>query len=308
MKTIAVIPAYNEELTVGSIVSLSLKHVDEVILVDDGSDDNTAWIAQKAGARVLSTKNNRGKGAALKIGFDKALDVGAKFIIMLDSDGEHHPRDIPHLLKPVKNGKCDISVGVRYKKGRGETPFYRRFGQKLLDAETNIIAKTNFTDTQSGFRCLTRDALMKVNTDYTGFEVESLMLIKAIENHLRIKEVPIDAEYRKYTPVMSPVSHGIRVVLSLIELIGKKHILLSFGIGSIGSFILSVLFTFRVFDLFSQNRQWPYGTILLATMFFLIGVYMSTTGLTLFMINELKTEELSKASKTQVVNMKIKKN
>jgi glycosyltransferase involved in cell wall biosynthesis len=306
LKTVAVIPAYNEEFTVGSIVALTRRYVDEVVVVNDGSKDNTAWVAEKAGAVVVSNRSNRGKGFALKQGFERAVSDGGEVIITLDADGEHHPKDIPKLIKPVLDGECDVTVGVRYSDGRKKTPIYRRFGQKVLDAETNIIAKSQFTDTQSGFRCFTRKALLDVIPDSTGFETESFMLIHAIDKNLRVKEVSIEENYRKNTPVMGPVSHGIRVLVSLIHLVGRKHILLCFGVGSIISFTISVFLALRVLDLFEQRAQWPYGTIILSTMFFLVGIYMSTTGLMLFMINELKDSEPKTRNHKKIVELKAK--
>ncbi|MFH1403981.1 MAG: glycosyltransferase family 2 protein [Candidatus Altiarchaeota archaeon] len=290
IKTIAVVPAFNEEFTIGSIVTLCYKFVDSVIVVDDGSTDYTPWIAEKNGAILVRNTENKGKGIALKEGFKKALSEGGDIIVTLDSDGEHHPEDIPLLMKPIIDGECDITIGVRYSGGRGKTPLYRRVGQKILDAQTNLIAESNFTDTQSGFRCFSKKALLKITPDYTGFEAESFMLIHAVKNELTVIEVPILQEYRKDTPTMGPISHGARVLVSLIQFVGREHILLSFGTGSLMSFVMSIFFAFRTFNIFLHSATWAYGTIFLSLVLFLVGVYMSMTGLVLFLMHEKKSQ------------------
>jgi hypothetical protein len=208
-------------------------------------------------------------------------------------------------VKPVADGQCDVTIGVRYVGGRGKTPVYRRLGQKILDAQTNMIAGSRFTDTQSGFRCFSRKALMGIipasDNDYNGFEIESFMLIRAIKNNLEIMEITIEPEYKKNTPVMSPFEHGTRVLVSLIHIVGREHILLSFGSGSILSFLLAVFLALRTIDLVAEMSEWPYGTIILTAIFFLIGVYLSTTGLTLFMMQEMRVRDHS-----ELVKIKLK--
>ncbi len=301
MKKIAIIPAYNEQLTIGSIITLTRKYVDEILVIDDGSNDMTSIIAKELGCGIIKFENNKGKGIALTKGFEKAIQNGGDIIITLDGDGEHNPKDIPNLLDPVINGECDVSIGVRYNDGRGKTPRVRRIGQQVLDAQTSIIAKHQFTDSQSGFRCFSRKAIEDIKANIKGYEAESLILIEAIKKGFRIKEVPIDAEYRKKSSIVQPISQGFGILLSLINVIGKEHILLSFGSLSILSFIISLFLGLRTFFLFNEYSEWPMGTIITTAIFFLIGIYLSTTGLTLFVMQEskFKTERM-------LVNMKIK--
>jgi len=147
----AIVPAYNEELTIGSVVISASEFVDHVIVVDDGSTDHTAEIAEIAGAEVIKHPQNRGKGAALKTGFEAVKD--ADIIVTIDGDGQHNPREIPLLVKPIADGQTDMVNGSRYldKKSNG-TPAYRRIGQTVLDKTTNINSGLKITDSQSGFR------------------------------------------------------------------------------------------------------------------------------------------------------------
>ncbi|WP_369425456.1 glycosyltransferase family 2 protein, partial [Methanothrix sp.] len=148
---VAILPAFNEETSIGSVVLLTRMYVDRVIVVDDGSSDRTAEVARLAGAEVIRHPTNMGKGAALRTGFMAA--EGADVIVTLDSDGQHDPADIPRLIQPVLHGEADMVNGSRYLRGnRKDTPLYRRVGQRVLDMATNLDSGLRVTDSQSGFR------------------------------------------------------------------------------------------------------------------------------------------------------------
>jgi len=113
-RSLVIIPCYNEEATVGSIVLQTKRYVDTVVVVDDGSTDNTAEIAKEAGAIVLSHLKNKGKGAALKTGFQFALENDFDYVVTIDGDGQHNPLEIPAVLGNVMNNNNDISIGYRF--------------------------------------------------------------------------------------------------------------------------------------------------------------------------------------------------
>ena len=113
MKTLIIIPAYNEELTIGSVVALAKKYGD-VLVVDDGSGDRTSEIAREAGAIVIRHNTNMGKGAALKTGFEYALSREYEIVVTLDADGQHNPDEIPLLMEPIIRGEADLVIGSRY--------------------------------------------------------------------------------------------------------------------------------------------------------------------------------------------------
>ncbi len=148
-----ILPAYNEEISIGSMVHLARLYVDKVIFVDDGSSDRTAEIARKAGAEVIVHEVNRGKGGALKTGFETAVILGADIIVTMDSDGQHNPAEIPKLVAPIIEGEAEVVNGSRYLDSlRTNTPAYRRVGQTILDNFTNINSGIKIMDSQSGFR------------------------------------------------------------------------------------------------------------------------------------------------------------
>ena len=126
-KIVAIIPAYNEEKELADVIEGTLKHVDKVIIVNDGSVDNTAEVALNAGAELINHNTNLGKGEALKTGF-KAVDNDS-IIVTIDGDGQHNPNEIPDLLKPIIDDGADFVNGSRYMNGPEEnTPAYRRGG------------------------------------------------------------------------------------------------------------------------------------------------------------------------------------
>jgi len=123
---VACIPAYNEGLTIAKVILKARKHVDKVIVCDDGSTDMTAEIAEALGAEVIRHKRNMGYGAAIGSLFRRAREIGADVMVTLDADGQHDPDYIPRLIKPIIKGEADIVIGSRFLGGDVEVPTYRR--------------------------------------------------------------------------------------------------------------------------------------------------------------------------------------
>jgi glycosyltransferase involved in cell wall biosynthesis len=212
----AVIPAYNEQLSVGSIALQARKFVDRVIVVDDGSTDNTAEIVELAGAELIKHEKNMGKGVALRTGFEAAKN--SDIIVTLDADGQHKISDIPKLINPIKEGKADIVNGSRYINGDDkDTPVYRRFGQRVLDVATNINANVNVTDSQSGFRAFSKKTLSVFRFEQKGYGIESEMLIEASKADFKIKEVEINVRYDLDGSKENPLRHGLGVLVNIID-------------------------------------------------------------------------------------------
>ena len=150
--TIAAMPAYNEANSIANVILGCRKYVDKVVVVDDGSCDNTAELAESLGAYVVRHETNKGYGAALKNCFETAKKLDASAMVIIDSDGQHDPREIPKLLDPLKDG-FDLVIGSRFVNGNGKNvPAYRKVGMKVLDVATCIAGGLNVTDSQSGFR------------------------------------------------------------------------------------------------------------------------------------------------------------
>ncbi|AAB84880.1 MULTISPECIES: glycosyltransferase family 2 protein [Methanothermobacter] len=279
MRIVAVIPAFNEEVAIGSVVLLTGEHVDEVIVVDDGSADRTAHVAEMAGARVIRHHRNLGKGAALKTGFEAA---DADVIVTLDADAQHNPAEIPKLVEPILRGEADVVNGSRYLHGRDEnTPRYRRVGQKILDRATNISTGLDITDTQSGFRAFSSASIPHFRFRDPGFVVESEMLADAAEAGLRIVEVEVGVRYDVDGSTRNPISHGVSVLLRIIGDLELKRPLYYFTlpgliIGITGA-ILSLMFIRDYITGLSVNM----GPTIVAVMLTLFGTFFIFTGIIL---------------------------
>lgn len=216
VKSVAIIPAYNEEVALGSIILRTLQYVDEVIIVNDGSDDKTVEVARLAGAEIINHATNLGKGEALKSGFSAIGDVDV--VVTIDGDGQHNPDEIPSLIKPVIEDGADLVNGSRYMNGPEEnTPAYRRVGQQVLDNATNISAGIKVTDSQSGFRAFSPEACKCFRFYDTGFGIESEMLVDVAEAGLKIVEVPITVRYDVDGSTKNPVTHGVGVLLKITK-------------------------------------------------------------------------------------------
>ncbi|MBR3213726.1 MAG: glycosyltransferase family 2 protein [Methanosphaera sp.] len=280
MSSVAVLlPAYNEEVAIGSMVILSLKYADEVIVIDDGSTDRTAKISKLAGATVLQHQSNKGKGVALKTGFDYASNYD--IIVTIDADGQHNPSEIPCLIKPIEDNTADIVNGSRYLNGHdNDTPTYRRVGQTVLDTATNVAAGVKLTDSQSGFRAFSSDSIKYFEFNPDGLGIESDMLIEASQNNLRILEVPISVRYDVQTTRENPVVQGLSVLMRILEIMRFNRPLYFYGIsGSIilffGILIVSSLkMSIFEFNIYYQAIGW--AIIAIGVILILSGIMTDT--------------------------------
>ena len=297
----ALLPAYNEEVSIGSMVLLTRQFADRVIVVDDGSSDRTAEVAVMAGAEVLRHPENRGKGAALKTGF--ALMNGDSVIVTIDTDGQHDPADIPRLVEPILQGEADMVNGSRYLNGdKKDTPFYRRVGQKVLDTATNFDAGLSVTDSQSGFRAFSGRAKEVFRFHQNGLAIESEMLADAAAAGLRIKEVAIGVRYDVGTSSEHPVTHGVRVLVNVLHDMELRRPLFYFTVPGMllaGAGILMGLESLRVF---AHGGSLQYAPTLLMVFLTLIGSFMALTGIILHSISRILLE-----CKSELIGESVKK-
>jgi len=288
-----VLPAYNEEVAIGSIVLLTCKYADNVIVVDDGSSDRTADVARKAGAEVIVHEVNKGKGRALKTGFTAAVALGADIIVTMDSDGQHNPADIPKLVEPILKGEADMVNGSRYLNGLGKnTPAYRRVGQTILDEVTNLNSGLHITDSQSGFRAFAASTKGVFRFTTKGMAIESEMLADAGRHGLRITEVEISVRYDVDGSTENPIKHGFGVlmmVLKDIEFNRPLHYLTLPGsiLGIIG-LIMGVIFLHD----FTLGKNLYFGPTMLMVLCIVIGSFMALMGIMLHTVSTILRDAL----------------
>jgi len=213
-RTIAVIPCCNEEAAIGSVVLKTKRFVNQVLVVDDGSSDDTKKIARDAGATVITHKKNRGKGAAIRTGFKYAIDNDFDYVVTIDGDGQHNPLEIPALLDNVIKNDQDISIGYRVGNDT-EMPMWRRVGKRVLDYTTSMGTGGFVTDSQCGFRAFNKKAVEAIAPKLKGdaFSVESEQLIKAHELGLKVINTNVSCKYNDLeTSSKNPASHGLSVM------------------------------------------------------------------------------------------------
>jgi glycosyltransferase involved in cell wall biosynthesis len=218
-----VIPAFNEALVIGSIVIQTLRYVTKVIVVDDGSKDNTATIAECAGAEVIRMGTNQGKASAIMTGFAYAKESGYENVVMLDGDGQHDPNEIPLMVIPVISGAADLVIGSRYLSERNFIPPYRVAGQWILNEFTRMVSNVRITDSQSGFRVLGKKALENLNFPSIGYNLESDMITHFATCDIRMLEMPISVRYDvPNMHKMNPVFHGLGILRNLLMQISRQ--------------------------------------------------------------------------------------
>jgi UDP-N-acetylglucosamine---dolichyl-phosphate N-acetylglucosaminyltransferase len=197
MNVYALIPAYNEEKTIADVLKSTMPHVDAIIVVNDGSSDRTAQIAQTHGAHVVSHVINRGLGAAIGTGFAAAQKLGADIVVTLDADGQHDATEIPKFVTAIEND-ADVVIGSRMLKRKG-MPWYRQIANLLGNLVTFTLFGAWVTDSQSGFRAFNKFALSTIEIKTNRMEVSSELIAEARRNNLNLVEVPIKAIYTDYS-------------------------------------------------------------------------------------------------------------
>lgn len=215
MKIVAVIPAYNEEKNIDGIVRQTKKEVDETIVVNDGSKDNTAILAKMAGAFVINHNINKGYGIALKSGFNHALKINADIVVLLDADAQHNPKEIQRVVEPIMQKMADMVIGSRFLSDI-KMPFYRKFGIKIITMFTMLLTGHKITDAQSGFRGFSREVLRSIDLEESGMGVSVETIFKVVKGGFKILEVPITCQYEKIVHRINPLSHGLQIVLSIL--------------------------------------------------------------------------------------------
>jgi glycosyltransferase involved in cell wall biosynthesis len=190
---VALIPAYQAEETVGDVVRGARRHVDRVLVVDDGSTDRTAERAAEAGAEVLRLPENTGKGTAARAGLERILASDATHVVFLDADGQHDPDDLPALLGAARQGEAFV-IGSRVARPE-ETPAVRyrtnEIGSRILTRMTGHEVE----DGQSGYRVIAADILRRLKLNARGYLIETEILLKAAPHVVGFRHVPVRAIY-----------------------------------------------------------------------------------------------------------------
>ena len=283
---LALIPCYNEEKNIASVVVKAQEHVDKVVVCDDGSTDMTSEIAEKLGAVVFRHDSNMGKGVALADLFQIARDFKANIAVTLDGDGQHNPDEIPFLVEPIIQGNADVVNGSREK--RGLMPGHRKLGNRVLNGLTNRASNGALRDTQSGFRAFSKRALEEIQVTDHGMGVESQVLIDAMRKGLKVVEVPVEVIYGDGTSTYGSTRHGAYVATTIVRTVAERSPLLYLGVPGVAFLALAGVTGFMLFDLYNSTHYFsvPYAMITLGG--FLVGLVLIVAALLLYSINNLE--------------------
>jgi len=284
---IACIPAYNEELSIQDIIKKSLLHVDNVVVCDDGSTDDTAKLAKEAGAIVLSHNKNQGYGAAIATLFDYARKQNAQIMITIDGDGQHDPSQIPLLINSITAHNVDVVIGSRFLDDRTKASSYRKTGIKIITSAANYGTNLKVTDSQSGFRAYSKDAINAIHPTEQGMAVSTEILLKISNKGLSIAEVPITISYEGDTSEQNSISHGVSVLVNTLKYVSIKHPLQFYGIPGLGLVIAGIVLGGLFLDAYLNQQTVFYGSLLGSVVMFLLGAILSVTAIILFTMANL---------------------
>jgi len=216
MKICVVIPTYNEAKEIARLVrDIKLLNLD-VVVVDDGSRDNTCQIAKDNGAIVLRNQDNEGKGASLIKGFKYALLRGYDAVITMDGDGQHLPQDLPNFIRLAEHSNSQILIGNRMQTTKN-MPRVRILTNQLMSWLISVVIKQRISDTQCGFRLLKKEVLQKINLITTNYEIESEILIKGARLGFRIESVPIKTIYLNEKSRINPFLDTLRFIKFVVS-------------------------------------------------------------------------------------------
>jgi glycosyltransferase involved in cell wall biosynthesis len=205
----AIIPAFNEAHTIGTVVSRLRAHVDRVIVVDDGSSDATGRAAREAGAEVVTHPRNLGKGSAVRSGLAAALTPECTHVLFFDADLQHLPEEVPVMIEAAEQSGADLVIGAR-RFDKQAMPRSRYYANRLGSRVLSWLIGAPVDDTQSGFRLFRASALRTMTLDARGYEVETEMLVKLRRQDGSVTSVPVTAVYASGASKLRPVRDTTR--------------------------------------------------------------------------------------------------
>lgn len=225
------IPAFNEAGMIGDVVASAATHADTVLVVDDGSSDETGRVASEAGADVVRHPENRGYGGALKTIFREAARRDPAHLVIIDADGQHDPDDVASLVAARVETQADLVIGSRYANVESSMPAYRRLGLWLVNGATNLSLGTRgdarITDTQSGLRAYGPRAYHSLASDATigdGMSASTDILYHVVRRGYRVVEIGVRVRYDlPDTSTENPLVHGVELMTNIARLTASER-------------------------------------------------------------------------------------
>ncbi|MBQ8018159.1 MAG: glycosyltransferase family 2 protein [Methanobrevibacter sp.] len=219
--TYVVLPAYNEATRIRPVLESIAEKGYNMVIVNDGSSDNTLDVVLESKKKypdkihVYSLIINRGVGVATQTGFDAVLKFNPKYIVSMDSDGQHSADDLDNVIKPLVKGEAQAVIGVRPLK---DMPLSRNFANAVMNLLTKIFYKVDVSDSQTGFRAITIDALRKIDINARGYLISSEFIREVNDNNIPFAEVPIQTIYTPETQAKGTnVTEAFKILIQMIK-------------------------------------------------------------------------------------------
>ena len=285
------IPAYNAQSTIPEAVKRCQKFADLVLVINDGSSDNTEKVARKAGADIITHRKNRGYGGAIKTALEEGLKRNARVTITFDADLQHDAKDIPKIIEPILSNESDIVIGSRFLEKNTGVKTYRKFGIRFITSLVRLFSGNNIRDAESGFRGYSIDSLKQLipmlETEGMGMSAE--ILLKASVSKLKIVEVPRKEMYPEnvQTSSQNPLKHGLSVILTIIKLVIETKPLVAFGIPSIFFFISSIIGSVYVVNFYNEIGRLPLGMTVFTVLLISIGFFLLLAAMILYVLTRI---------------------
>ncbi len=217
LKTFVVVPAYNEAKVIGGVVAALCQVFPNVVVVNDGSSDETLEILRNSPAQLISHALNLGQGASLQTGISRALALGAEYILTFDADGQHRIEDALAALREVQGGGCDVACGSRFLGSKSNIPRGRRLVLKAAVLFSNITTGTHLTDAHNGLRAFSRKAAAILDISQNGMAHASEITAQLQRNGMVVHEVPVQISYTEYS--LSKGQSSLNAINILIDLV-----------------------------------------------------------------------------------------
>ena len=284
------IPAYNEATAIAGVVTEAATFADEVLVVDDGSDDDTADRAREAGAIVVEHERNQGYGSALHTLFEEADRRRASRLVVIDGDGQHDVADIPRLADHLHEAGAQMVIGNRFSGDTADIPIYRRFGLWVINLLTNasmgiIGPKDRIGDTQSGFRAYDREmirSLAEGDAIGTSMAASTDILYHARREGYDIAEIGTTIRYDvEDASSHNPVTHGLVLVNNILRTIEREHPITILGVPGFLMAVLGLSFGYWSVANYVRTGTLPFGPALASSSFLLFGIFTCFTAIIL---------------------------
>ena len=220
-RTYVILPAYNEATRIQPVIEEIAEMGYKMVIVNDGSSDNTLEVIKDSQRKypesifIYSHIINRGVGMAMQTGFEAVLKYNPKFIVNMDSDGQHSAEDLENVLEPLVTGRAQAVIGVRPLK---DMPLSRNFANSIMNLLTRIIYRVNVSDSQTGFRAITAEALDKISINARGYLISSEFIREVNDNNIPFEEVPIKTIYTPETQAKGTnVTEAFKILIQMIK-------------------------------------------------------------------------------------------